>query len=122
MMPYEKYEAWKTAHELALLVYRVTDDWPACERYQLTAQLRRAVLSVPTNIAEGAVKRGPREFRRYLDIARGSLSEVSYLLQFSKDRGILNEESFQIIYSLRDRVGKLTWGLYSSLKKSASES
>jgi len=119
-MPYEKYEAWKTAHELALLVYRVTDDWPACERYQLTAQLRRAVLSVPTNIAEGAVKRGPREFRRYLDIARGSLSEVSYLLQFSKDRGILNEESFQVIYSLRDRVGKLTWGLYSSLKKSAS--
>ena len=119
-MPYERYEAWKAAHILALLVYRVTDEWPVCERYQLTAQLRRAVLSVPTNIAEGSVKRGPREFRRYLDIARGSLSEVSYLLQFSKDRGILNEEAFGTIDELRDRVGKLTWGLYSSLERSAT--
>jgi four helix bundle protein len=114
-MPYEKFDAWKVAHELALLVYGVTDQWPMCERYQLTAQLRRAVLSVPTNIAEGAAKRGPREFRRYLDIARGSLSEVAYLLQFSKDRGLLDEESFKRLHELRDRAGKLTWGLYSSL-------
>ena len=114
-MPYEKFDAWKVAHELALLVYGITDQWPVCERYQLTAQLRRAVLSVPTNIAEGAAKRGPREFRRYLDIARGSLSEVAYLLQFSKDRGLLDEESFRRLHQLRDRVGKLTWGLYSSL-------
>ena len=114
-MPYEKFDAWKVAHELALLVYGITDQWPVCERYQLTAQLRRAVLSVPTNIAEGAAKRGPREFRRYLDIARGSLSEVAYLLQFSKDRGPLDEESFKRLHQLRDRVGKLTWGLYSSL-------
>ena len=89
--------------------------WPTQERYQLTAQIRRAALSVPTNIAEGAAKRGPREFRRYLDIARGSLSEVSYLLRFRKDRGILNEDSFRSLHQLRDRVGKLTWGLYVSL-------
>jgi four helix bundle protein len=115
-MPYERYEAWRVAHELALEVYRITDQWPACERYQLTAQIRRAALSVPTNIAEGAAKRGPREFGRYLDIARGSLSEVSYLLRFSKDRGILDSESFQMVHELRDRVGRLTWGLYASLK------
>jgi len=60
MMPYERYEAWKVAHELVLEIYRITDQWPACERYQLTAQIRRAALSVPTNIAEGAAKRGPR--------------------------------------------------------------
>ncbi len=114
-MPYERYEAWKVAHELALEVYRMSDHWPARERYQLTAQLRRAALSVPTNIAEGAAKRGPREFRRYLDIARGSLSEVSYLLRFGKDRGILEEESFRSVHEFRDRVGKLTWGLYASL-------
>ena len=105
------------AHQLALEVYRLTDQWPACERYQLTAQIRRAALSVPTNIAEGAAKRGPREFRRYLDIARGSLSEVSYLLRFSKDRGILGDEPFQAVHDLRDRVGKLTWGLYASLNR-----
>lgn len=115
MMPYERYEAWKMAHQLALEVYRITDRWPACERYQLTAQLRRAALSIPTNIAEGAAKRGPREFRRYLDIARGSLSEVSYLLRFGKDRGLLDDQSFQVVHELRDRVGRVTWGLYASL-------
>jgi len=70
MMPYEKFEAWKVTHELALEVHRITDEWPVCERYGLTAQIRRAALSAPTNIAEGASKRGSREFRRYLDIAR----------------------------------------------------
>jgi four helix bundle protein len=115
MMPYERFEAWKAAHQLALEVYRITAQWPATERYQLTAQTRRAALSIPTNIAEGAAKRGPREFRRYLDIARGSLSELSYLLLFSKDIGVLNDEIFQNLTELRTKVGRLTWGLYSSL-------
>jgi four helix bundle protein len=115
MMPYERFQAWRVAHELALDIYRVTERWPAAERYHLTAQTRRAALSAPTNIAEGAAKRGPREFRRYLDIARGSLSELSYLLLFSRDLGILDEKTFRELSSTRDQVGKLTWGLYHSL-------
>ena len=118
MLPYEKFEAWKVAHDLALEVYRISEQWPACERYQLTSQVRRAALSVPTNIAEGAAKRGSREFRRYLDIARGSLSELSYLLRFCKDRGILDVETFQALDELRNRAGKVTWGLYASLSPS----
>ncbi|MFL5401909.1 MAG: four helix bundle protein [Gemmatimonadales bacterium] len=114
-MPYEKFEAWKVTHQLALEVYRITELWPKCERYELTSQIRRAALSAPTNIAEGAAKRGRREFRRYLDIARGSLSELSYLLRFSKDRGILQAETFQHLEDLRERAGKITWGLYTSL-------
>lgn len=115
MLPNEKFEAWKLAHNLALEVYRITDRWPSSERYYLTGQIRRAALSIPTNIAEGAAKRGPREFRRYLDIARGSLSELSYLLRFSRDRGILDVETFHAMDELRDRAGKVTWGLYVSL-------
>ena len=115
MLPYERFEAWKLAHKLALEIHRATDKWPASERYQLTSQIRRAALSIPTNIAEGAAKRGPREFRRYLDIARGSLSELSYLLRFSRDRGILDDETFSSLEELRDRAGKVTWGLYRSL-------
>jgi four helix bundle protein len=64
MMPYEKYDAWKASHELALAIYRSTEAWPVTERYGVTAQTRRAALSVPTNIAEGSAKLGPREFRR----------------------------------------------------------
>ena len=65
---------------------------PQAERFGLTIQVRRAALSVPTNIAEGAAKRGSREFRRFLDIALGSLAELSYLLRFSRDYGLLTEE------------------------------
>lgn len=119
-MPYEKFEAWKATHRLALEVYRITSMWPASERYQLTAQIRRAALSVPTNIAEGAAKRGVREFRRYLDISLGSLSELSYLLRFSKDCGILNEEAFSTLNELRKQAGVVTWRLYSCMVRAAS--
>ena len=95
MMPYERFDSWKLTHKLALAVYQATEEWPINERYGVTAQIRRAALSAPTNIAEGSAKRGPGEFRRYLDIALGSLSEVSYLLRFSRDRGVLKQENFQ---------------------------
>ena len=120
MMAYEKFEAWKAAHQLALLVYDVTDHWPTQERYQLTSQVRRSALSVPTNISEGAAKRGKTEFRRYLDIARGSLSELTYLLHFSKDRGLIDESTMQQLDVLRNQTGKLTWGLYYSLGRQTS--
>src|SRR3954468_12971809 len=109
MVPYERFDAWKKAHQLALQVYLVTDGWPVTERYGLTTQIRRAALSAPTNIAEGSAKRGPRELRRYLDIALGSLSEVSYLLRFTRDRGILAEADFKALDQLRNQAGRLTW-------------
>ena len=117
MVPYERFDAWKIAHQLALEVYEVTDRWPVNERYGLTSQIRRAAISAPTNIAEGSAKRGPRELRRYLDIALGSLSEVSYLLRFTRDRGILNDQSFRTLDDLRNRAGQLTWRLYASLDR-----
>jgi four helix bundle protein len=104
------------AHRLALQVYEVTDGWPVQERYGLTAQIRRAAISVPTNIAEGSAKRGSRELRRYLDISLGSLSEVSYLLRFGLDRGLLSSCDFKALDGLRDEAGKLTWRLYAAVK------
>jgi four helix bundle protein len=117
MIPYERFDSWKVSHELALVIYRVTQRWPVADRYGLTAQIRRAALSAPTNIAEGSAKRGPREFRRFLDITLGSLSEVSYLLRFGRDIGVLDQENFQMLDDLRDQAGKLTWRLYASLSR-----
>src|SRR5215216_7963859 len=119
-MPYEKFKAWNVAHQLALEVYKVSEHWPSSERYQLTAQIRRAALSAATNIAEGAAKRGTREFRRYLDISLGSLSELSYLLRFSRDRGILSDEMFRSLEELRNRTGVLTWRLYGCMTKKST--
>ena len=62
MVPYERFDAWKMTHQLALQVYEVTESWPLSERYGLTIQIRRAALSAPTNIAEGSAKRGPASF------------------------------------------------------------
>jgi four helix bundle protein len=115
MIAYEKFTAWKAAHQLALEIYAVSDEWPVSERYQLTTQVRRAALSVPTNIAEGAAKRGRREFRRYLDIASGSLAELTYLLHFTKDRGLIAQDMFERLYGLKEYASKLTWKLYLSL-------
>lgn len=120
MLPDEKFDAWRATHELALEVYRITEKWPSSERYQLTSQTRRAALSVPTNIAEGAAKRGPREFRRYLDISLGSLSELSYLLRFSRDLGLLTTEAYHALNQLRDRAGTLTWRLYACMLRANS--
>jgi four helix bundle protein len=119
MMPYERFLAWKVSHELALELFRETDGWPPKERYGLSSQLRRAALSTPTNIAEGAGKRGPREFRRYLDIALGSLAEVSYLLRFSRDYGVLSPEAWLAHEALRTRAGQLTWNLYAAVSARA---
>jgi four helix bundle protein len=120
MVPYERFDAWRLTHRLALAVYDSSEHWPLREKYGLTAQIRRAALSASTNIAEGSAKRGPREFRRYLDIALGSLSEVSYLLRFSRDRGILNVEDFEMLDDLRDQAGKLTWRLSASMSRATT--
>jgi four helix bundle protein len=112
MMPYEKYEAWKSSHALALEVYRVTELWPKSDLYGLTAQIRRAALSVPANIAEGAAKLGPRELRRYLDVSLGSLSELSYLLLFGRDRHLIETAEWERLDTLRNQAGKMIWGLY----------
>jgi four helix bundle protein len=121
MAPYERLDAWRMAHRMALLTYKVTESWPPVERFGLTIQIRRAAVSVPTNIAEGAAKRGPREFRRYLDISLGSLSELTYLLRFGRDLGLLTPEAWLELEDLRDQAGKLTWQLYRTLAKGARE-
>ena len=87
MLPYERFDAWKAAHALAIAIHEQTRAWPKEERYGLTAQIRKSVFSVPVNIVEGQARRGPKEFRRFLDIAWGSLAEVGYTLRYAHDLG-----------------------------------
>ncbi len=119
MMAYERLRAWRAAHQLAVAVYKVTRSFPKSELYGMTSQLRRAAFSIPANIAERSAKRGTREFRRFLDIAVGSFAEVSYALRFSRDVGLLSPKDFGDLEPLRVAVGKLTWGLYATIAKTA---
>jgi four helix bundle protein len=122
MKPYERFEAWREAHQLVLLVYRITRTFPKEELYGLTSQIRRAAFAVPANIAEGSAKKGAREFRRYLDISVGSLSELAYTFQLVKDLGLISHESWEKLDEQRERVGRLTWGLYASMRGFAQKS
>ncbi len=119
MLPYERFEAWKVNHQLTLAVYGATRTWPKAELYGLVSQTRRAAFSAPMNIAEGCAKKGPREFRRYLDIALGSLSELSYCLRLARDLGYLEVKQWEQLNELRNRAGQLTWRLYRSVAKSS---
>ena len=118
MQPYERFQAWCVSHELALAVYAATNKLPRAELFGLTAQMRRAAFSVCSNIAEGSAKRGKREFRRYLDISLGSLAELSYAFRLARDLGMLSVADLNRLDSLRDKAGKLTWGLYRSISPS----
>lgn len=111
-MPYQRLTAWQSCHQLALATYRITQSFPKYELYGITSQMRRAAFSAPANIAEGSAKRGPREFRRFLDIALGSLAELSYAILFAKELGYLSESDWKELDDLRSVAGKLTWGFY----------
>lgn len=117
--PYEKLRAWTASHALVLAVYKATDGWPAQERYGLTAQARRAAVSIVANIAEGVVKRGQREFRRFLNASLGSLGELQYLLLLARDLALLTQKQWGDLEELRASSGRLTWRLYESVLKRA---
>ncbi len=82
---FEDLIVWQKAHQFVLAVYRLTIDFPKHELYGLTAQLRRAAVSIPANIAEGFKKRGRADKARFMNIAQGSLEESRYYLILAKD-------------------------------------
>ncbi|PYP98871.1 MAG: hypothetical protein DMD34_01305 [Gemmatimonadetes bacterium] len=117
MAPYERFAAWRECHALALEVYRATRAFPKDELYGLTSQARRAAFSAAANIVEGSAKRGSAEFRRFLDISLGSLTELGYTLRLSRELVILAEEPWDKLNDLRSRARFLTWKLYASVSK-----
>jgi four helix bundle protein len=95
MRDFKQLKVWQKAHRLALEIYRHTQSFPAEERFGLTIQLRRAAVSVPSNIAEGAGRNTDLDFARFLSIAAGSASEVEYQLLLARDLGHLPEEPYR---------------------------
>ena len=95
MKDFRRLSVWKKAHDLALAIYRMTSKHPKEEQYGLTSQMRRAVVSVPANIAEGCGRRSDVEQSRFLQIAFGSASELEYLVLLSRDLGYVTSTDHQ---------------------------
>ena len=109
-----KLDAWKISRQLVSNVYRLTQTFPKEELFGLTAQLRRAAVSVPSNIAEGAARAGDKEFAQFLNVARGSLSELETQLLIACDLGYVSSDD--AIFAAVDRVSKLITGLYKNIR------
>jgi four helix bundle protein len=98
-------------------VYRETASWPGDERFGLTSQIRRAVVSVPANIAEGSGRSGPVELRRFLSIAHGSLCEVQTHIEIAGRLGIMEAESSAAMLADADEVSRILRGFIRSLSE-----
>jgi four helix bundle protein len=119
MRPYQRFAAGREAHQLALLIYRLTAGWPKRETYGLTAQARRAATSIGANLCEGAARRGAKEFRRFLDLSLGSHAELEYDLALARDLGYLTEADIVEVDGGLRRTGSLLWKLYRAVARQA---
>lgn len=116
---WRKLEVWQLADDFALAVYQASKDFPANERYGITSQLRRAALSIPTNIVEGYSRRGDRELSRFLDIALGSHAEAKYLIHFSRKLGYLNANDYASLTAAAEDLGSKLWRFSETVRTSA---
>jgi len=110
-------DVWKVAMELVEEIYRLTKGFPKEEMYGLSSQLRRAAVSIPSNIAEGAARQTRKEYIQFLYYAQGSMSELETQLDLSNRLSYLTAESLTKIEDIRERVGKMLYGLIRKLKR-----
>lgn len=97
MKNYKDLNVWRKAHELVLLIYKLTKKFPREEQFNLISQMRRAGTSIPTNIAEGCGKYTQRDFANYLQTAQGSSQEIEYLSFLSYELGYLKEDDYRVL-------------------------
>ena len=107
MRNFKELKVWEKAHHLAVQVYKITKIFPTDEQFGLTAQLRRAAASIPTNIAEGCGRDSERELARFMSIAAGSASEVEYQLLLAEDLHYIQDEAYGELNKQVNEVKKM---------------
>jgi four helix bundle protein len=116
MKNFRDLKVWQRAHDFVLRLYRSTNAFPRDEVYGLTSQIRRAALSVPSNIAEGCGRQGDPELARFCQIAMGSASEAEYQLLLAHDLGYLEAQEYQELDERLSEVKRMLNGLIQKLK------
>jgi four helix bundle protein len=118
MFNFEKLTVWERAIELADKVYSVTRSFPDAERFGLANQMRRAAVSISSNIAEGSSRSSKIDFARFVEIAAGSVFELVSQATVSKNQSFLSEADFQTIYNAAEEQSRMLSGLRRSLLES----
>jgi len=117
---YRDLVAWQKAMKFVTAIYEVTQRFPSEERYGLTNQLRRASVSVPSNIAEGQARFSQKEFHHFLSMARGSLVEIETQLLIARNLKYLQPAKAEDLLATADEIGRILNGLISSIKNRAA--
>ena len=116
MKDFRQLKVWEKAHQLALAIYKETKNFPKEELYGLTSQIRRASMSIPTNIAEGCGMNTDKEFARFLQIAMGSASETEYQLILAHDLEFLSKETHEKLHTNVEEVKRMLASLLKTLR------
>jgi four helix bundle protein len=114
---YRDLVVWQKSMDLVEHVYRASQTFPAAERFGLTAQLRRAAISIPANIAEGHGRTTRGEYANQLSVARGSLKEVETLCDIARRLGLIAQEVSETLFSLCDEISKMLTALKRALAR-----
>ncbi len=116
MLPFQKLHIWTKSMSLAKETYRLLRLFPKEELYGLSSQMRRASVSIPSNIAEGSQRNSSKEFSHFLSIARGSLAELQTQYILAYEIGYISQPQFDVIIQLLEEVGKMMRAFQGSLK------
>ena len=116
MRPHENLEVWKKSVDFVVEIYKLTESFPNEEKFGLTSQVRRASVSIPTNIAEGAARTSNKEFAHFLSISQGSASEVATEILIAAKLGFIEKESFAEISAKLNEIGRMITGLRNHIK------
>ena len=111
---YKDMNVYRESKELVIKVYKITDKFPIKETYNVISQLRRSVLSIPLNIAEGYGRLSREDLKRFIKIALGSSNEVEAILEISYELEYLSQEEYEELSRENDKVGKM---LYRTIEK-----
>ncbi len=112
---FRSIKAWQLADDLVVAIYDATESFPREERYGLTSQMRRASVSVPANIAEGATRRWPKEYIQFLYIAKASLTEIEYYLHLAHRLNYLTGAKHEKLIQLHGNTARTLHGLLSAV-------
>jgi four helix bundle protein len=117
MSNYKNLKVWADGVNFVVEIYKITARYPKEEKFGLVSQMRRAAVSIPSNIAEGATNRSKKEFSKFIRIAKGSLSELETQIIISFKLGFITEKSYNKIIEQSEQISRMLAGLVRSLKK-----
>jgi four helix bundle protein len=117
MKNHKDLDVWKYAVDFSVSIYRATEKFPKSELYGLVSQLRRASVSIPSNIAEGSARQTKREYVQFLYCALGSASEIETQVEISSRLGYIAEVDLGVLLESRDRIARMLFGMIRKWKK-----